>query len=122
MNIDPAVKHCLFLAHGSPAPEAAVEFENLVMAWSKRNPRYKAHLAYLSVGQPDLMAGLKSAVAAGAREIEVLPLLLFSGKHILVDIPEIVRGFSAEFPHISIQLHGPLSSQPGFLDFLSQGR
>jgi sirohydrochlorin ferrochelatase len=113
-------KHFLFLAHGSPAPEAAIEFENLVCAWSALNPRYKAHLAYLSVGKPDLEQGLRSAVDSGANQVEIIPLFLFSGKHLQRDIPEIVQRFSGEFPHIPIHLEGPLSGQSGFLEFLSR--
>lgn len=74
--------------------------------------------AFLSLLAPDLPAACAAAVAAGARQVHVLPLFLFSGKHILADIPEQVEALRAAHPGLHVILLDPIARHPDFTAFL----
>ncbi len=119
MNDPQIVTHFVFLAHGSPAPEASREFEALVQQWRVANPSKIALTAYLSLGSPNLPQALADAEQDGAQCIEIVPLLVFSGKHLQVDIPHILATFCKTFPHVKVRQKGPLALRPGFIELLS---
>jgi sirohydrochlorin ferrochelatase len=111
----------IVMAHGSPASETTVEFTELVQKWAILVPDSHILMAFLSVGKPDLSDALADAVLQGATEIVVQPLLVFTGKHILVDLPALVQSFQSRHPSIAVRVGAPLGSWPGFEHFLADG-
>ncbi len=76
--------------------------------------------AFLTLLEPDLAQALKTAVKGGAKEIHVLPLFFFSGKHVLEDIPTLFAQLETKHPGVKLVLREPLGRHPGFFDFLLQ--
>ncbi len=114
----------ILLAHGSRTEAAFAEMQDLagrMAALRERSPAgnaWKIRGAFLSLTPPDLARAVADAIADGAREVRILPLFLFSGKHVLTDIPDQVEALRARHPGISIALLDPIGRQKGFEDFL----
>lgn len=120
----PDVKTLILLAHGSRTPAALAEMQDLAARMSggrgdpAREPDWAIRGAFLSLTAPDLAQAVDAAVAEGSRDVRILPLFLFSGKHVLADIPEQVAALRARHPGISLTLLEPIGQHPGFGDFL----
>jgi sirohydrochlorin ferrochelatase len=71
-------------------------------------------LAFLSPATPDLDQTIREEIAAGARDIDILALLLSSGgKHMQHDVPRMLDVLRGEFPQVTLRLHGDaLGSTP----------
>lgn len=76
--------------------------------------------AFLSLSEPDLSQAVQAAADQGSREIRILPLFLFSGKHVLGDIPEQVEALRARHPDLTLTLLPAIGRDDGFADFLLQ--
>ena len=57
----------------------------------------------------------------GCTDIRILPLLVFKGKHTLVDIPNQVAALRLKYPGLNLELELHLSRLPGFKEILLQG-
>lgn len=115
-------KTLILLAHGSRVEASLAEMRDLAarVAQGAHNPSdgLEVRGAFLSLGEPDLATAVREAVEAGSLEVCILPLFLFSGKHVLGDIPDQVDALRALYPGISLVLQNPIGQHPGFGDFL----
>ena len=123
-----SVKTLILLAHGSRAPETVGEMQDLASRMrksllgnsnmGKSGAGLDIRGAYLSLSDPDLATACGEAVDAGAGEIHILPLFLFSGKHVLGDIPDQVETLKTRHPGVNVVLLDPIGRHPEFPDFL----
>jgi sirohydrochlorin cobaltochelatase len=111
-------KTLILLAHGSRAQETPGEMAALAETLGRMRPDLRIQGAFLSLTPPDLAAALADAAAQGAREAHILPLFLFSGKHILEDIPAQVETLRKAYPDLRIVLLEPIGRDAGFGAFL----
>lgn len=74
--------------------------------------------AFLSLTSPDLPTALSQVATAGAREAHILPLFLFSGKHVSEDIPAQVEALRKAYSGLRIVLLDPIGRDAAFGDFL----
>jgi sirohydrochlorin cobaltochelatase len=115
-----SLKALILLAHGSRAPETFEEMRDLAAAVQARHPGTRVRPAFLGMVQPDLPAAVSEAVAAGAAEINVLPLFFFSGKHVQEDIPRLIAQARASHPGIPIGLLQAAGRQADFPEFVAR--
>lgn len=108
----------VLLAHGSRAGEASTEMGRLAADLESAQPGLKVRGAFLSLGEPGLADALEGAIREGSLHIEVLPLFLFSGKHVLEDIPNLFQNLQARYPEVRLALLDPIGKHPGFARFL----
>ena len=108
----------ILLGHGSRAGKTLEEMEELAAKLQASSPGLRVKSAFLTLLEPDLAKAVGDAADAGAREIHVLPLFLFSGKHVLEDIPAIMEGLRTRHPGIALNLREAVGRHPGFFDFL----
>jgi sirohydrochlorin cobaltochelatase len=111
-------KTLILLAHGSRSAETAGEMRGLAERIALSRPEFQVRGAFLSLIEPDLPAAVRDAIREGAKEIAVLPLFLFSGKHVEEDIPSQVEALRAAHPDILLSLLPAIGSHPDFPDFL----
>lgn len=113
-------KALILLAHGSRAPETLGEMKDLASRTEAladaSGPRVLG--AFLSLGEPDLAGAVRDAAGLGARDIRILPLFIFSGKHVLGDIPGQVEALRRAHPGLAITLLDPIGRHGDFADFL----
>ena len=110
-------KKVLIISHGSREMSANQEFKRLVGKYRKRHPGWKISHAFLELAAPSIPDALK-ALAETSNEIFVLPLFLFSARHVRKHIPEILRAFRQKHPGVNIHLASPLGAEPKLLDIL----
>jgi sirohydrochlorin cobaltochelatase len=108
----------ILLGHGSRSRKTLEEMEALAAKLQDSSPELKVLPAFLTLLEPDLAQALETAIKGGAREIHVLPLFFFSGKHVLEDIPALFGQLEARHPEVKLVLREPLGRHPGFFDFL----
>ncbi len=109
----------LIVAHGSRDKSAQQEFKRLVWRYQKRHPGWTIAHAFLELAEPSIPEALES-LSASSDEILVLPLFLFTAKHVRKHIPEILKAFHKNHPKVQIRLAKPLGADGKLLDILDQ--
>ncbi|MEO6098675.1 MAG: CbiX/SirB N-terminal domain-containing protein [Fibrobacteria bacterium] len=108
----------ILLGHGSRAGKTLEEMEELAAKLQASSNGLRVKFAFLTLLEPDLANAVSDAADAGAREIQVLPLFLFSGRHVMEDIPAIMEGLRSKHPGIALNLREAIGRHPDFFDFL----
>ena len=108
----------ILLAHGSRAPETLEEMEKLVVKLKRRRPDLTVKPAFLSMVKPTLNESIEQLSKHDVLKVEILPLFLFTGKHVLEDIPELIQQAQVQFPKLKITAHKAIGHHSGFVDYL----
>lgn len=69
--------------------------------------------AFLELEEPSIPRGLEACVQKGATRITVLLNFLNSGRHVLEDVPRIVREFEACHAGVTCRLTPCVGAHPG---------
>jgi sirohydrochlorin ferrochelatase len=99
------MKAILLIDHGSrrdAANEMMDCMANLVQAMA--GPEVVVRFAHMELAEPDIAAGVRSCVDAGATELIVFPYMLSPGKHSTGDIPRMVAEAAATFPALDVRV------------------
>ncbi len=111
----------ILLAHGSREPAATVDLERFAAAVLQHMPQIptknRVYPAFLSLGSPNLSEVVERSLQDGAVSIDILPIFLFSGSHVLRDIPDLGREMQMRYPHIPIQILPHIGSAPSLAAF-----
>jgi sirohydrochlorin ferrochelatase len=112
-------KTYVMIAHGSRETKSNRAFLRAAsrLAASTKKPVIGA---FLELAPPSIPEALETAVRKGAREIVVIPLMLFPGRHAVQDIPALVRETARRHPKIRFRLKKALAFHPRFLSFLKE--
>ncbi|QRK06622.1 NAD(P)H-dependent oxidoreductase subunit E [Archangium violaceum] len=76
----------LFIGHGSRDEQAIAEVHRFVDAYREAHPELPVRLGFVELTQPALPEAL-DAIASEVEEVLVVPLFLFTAKHVKNDIP-----------------------------------
>jgi sirohydrochlorin ferrochelatase len=107
------MKTMLVVAHGSRRAESNDEVRALALALHARDSEFDTvECAFLELAEPSIPDGLRRAIAAGAREVVVVPYFLSAGRHVVRDIPEEVAVVREEHPDIAITVAPYLGAAP----------
>ncbi len=90
----------IVLAHGSKVKsgnEGLFKVVEMLRAMEKWD---MVDACFLQLAKPGLSEGVKNIVEKGANKIVVMPLLLFSGNHVLKDIPDEIENEKRKYPEI----------------------
>jgi sirohydrochlorin ferrochelatase len=107
----------VLIAHGSRTVSAnkahrqmAVDLEKLLgmPVWA----------AFLELADPLIPAAIHQATAAGATKVLVLPYFLYPGRHLSLDIPELVATTAAMHPEVEIVTMPGFGEDPAVLGLL----
>jgi len=126
MNADaeyrfPAGTGLLLVGHGSREQVGVDEFmaaAALVAGGAGDTP---VEPCFLEFAQPSIAEGFHALVARGARQVIVVPVLLFAAGHAKRDIPAAVAAVASEHPGIAVRQSDPLNCHEDLLA-LSQMR
>lgn len=88
MNSPPGSLGLLFVGHGTRSERGTRDFLTLAGRLADALPQMHTEPAFLELQQPDIAAGLTRLFERGARQIVLLPLLLFSAGHAKQDVPD----------------------------------
>lgn len=110
----------LIVAHGSREEEGNRAFFDLVERFRTRRKGCTVVGAFLDVTSPNIPEGIEQCVKTGAKEIFVIPLMFFPGRHVSRDIPRLIKEAGARHPGVTFRYGGALSEQPMLLDLLEE--
>lgn len=109
----------LVVAHGSKAKSTEATFDAVLAMVRRRLPGEVIEAAYMQLSEHGLEQAVAELAGRGATEIKVVPYFLFSGMHILRDIPEMLEGFKARWPGIDFSLGETLGADERLADILA---
>ncbi len=88
------------LAHGSKVKsgnEGLFKIVEMLRAMEKWD---MVEAGFLQLAKPGLTEAVEDIVGKGAKRVVVMPLLLFSGNHVLKDIPEEIEKEQKKYPDV----------------------
>ena len=113
--------YTILYGHGSADPDWLSEYEDIRAFVAERViPRSFVRSAFLQFAEPSLMVAASDAVAAGATELLIVPVFLFSGRHVQKDVPERIAEVRDRFPDIRVVATGSLGRDPAFATLVAR--
>ncbi len=97
MNIKTGV---IVLAHGSKVRSGNEGLFKIVDILRGMEKWDMVEAGFLQLAKPGLKEVVEDIVGRGAKRVVVMPLLLFSGNHVLKDIPEEIDNERKKFPDV----------------------
>lgn len=107
----------LILAHGSRRKETENTLQK-VAQMVKEKITVPTEIAYMEFSEQNIAYGLDQLVSRGIKQIKVVPYFLFSGIHILEDIPQELSDYAREHPGVTITMGETLGADPRIADIL----
>ena len=108
----------LVIAHGSREPKSGEAFRRFLDSFRKKVKDRKVVGAYLELNKPDIPEAIEDCIASGDRQIFIVPLMLFPGRHVKEDIPKFIQEAKARHPEVDFHYGGPLAEDPKMLELL----
>jgi len=110
----------VLVAHGSRREASNAEVRALAATLAARAEGQfsSVHAGFLELAEPSIPEAIAAAIAAGAREVRVLPWFLSAGRHVSEDIPAQVAEARARHPGVPIHLLGHAGALPGMAEIL----
>ena len=109
----PSLSGAVLLGHGSREPGTLAEILALKAELASAAPEWRFAHAFLNQ-EPSIATAVDALAAAGCTAIRVLPLLVFTGKHILEDVPGEIDRLREVYPAIRFERTPHLFKLPGF--------
>ena len=110
----------ILFAHGSRDPLWRLPIQAVAAEITKRQVGVQVRCAYLELTEPTLPQAAAQLVAAGARNIRVLPLFLGVGKHAREDLPLLISEVRAAHPGVDVQLLATVGENPALIALMAE--
>ncbi len=110
----------ILFAHGARDPRWAAPFEAVAAQVRAREPAATVRLAFLEFMSPTLPEAGAELVAAGCREVAVLPMFLGAGGHVRKDLPRLLDDLRAAHPGVDFSLHTAVGEQDAVLAAMAE--
>jgi sirohydrochlorin ferrochelatase len=110
----------LFMAHGTPFPEANAPIERIAARVHARADYCQAVVSYLDCNQPTIDAAIDQLAADGANRIITVPYFLHEGRHTQRDLPQILGGARRRHPHVDFRTTAHLGYDLRFVEIIAQ--
>ncbi|MBX2999233.1 MAG: sirohydrochlorin chelatase [Caldilineaceae bacterium] len=109
----------LFMAHGSPFPEANAPIERIAARVHARADYCQAVVSYLDCNQPTIDAAIDQLTADGANRIITVPYFLHEGRHTQRDLPAILGGARHRHPQVDFRTAAHLGYDLRFVEIIT---
>ena len=106
--------------HGSRDPEGIREFELLVRLVQERAGGRRVNHGFLEFARPTIDEAIRGNIAAGARQVAVIPGVLLAATHAKNDLPSEVLALRREFPKTQVHFGAALQLHPFILRLLRE--
>ena len=111
--MSPARPGLILFAHGSRDARWAAPFEAVAARIRALRPGVPLQLAFLEQMRPTLSEAAAALVAAGCRQVDVLPMFLGTGGHVKRDLPVLLDGMRQAHPQVVFTLHEAIGEHRG---------
>ena len=88
------------LAHGSKVKSGNEGLFKIVEMLRAMRKWDMVEACFLQLAKPGLTEAVEDIVGRGAERVVVMPLLLFSGNHVMKDIPEEIEKEQKKYPEV----------------------
>jgi sirohydrochlorin cobaltochelatase len=109
----------ILFAHGARAASWAAPFERLRALVQARTPEVPVSLAFLELMEPRLPQQVAALAEDGVTAIQVVPVFLGQGGHVLRDLPLMVEQLKLDFPGVAIDVAGAVGEDAAVLDAMA---
>jgi precorrin-8X/cobalt-precorrin-8 methylmutase len=106
--------------HGSRDPEGVREFECLVQLVQERARGQRVNHGFLEFARPTIDEAIRAHIAAGARQVAVVPGVLLTAAHAKNDLPSEVLALRREFPAMKVHFGAALQLHPFILRLMRE--
>ncbi len=106
----------LLVAHGSRSPAGRVEMVALADVVAASRPGSDVRVGFLEMSDPPAAAVLQDMLDGGARDVVVVPIMLFAAGHAKSDVPAVVLQARARHPQARVTYGRPLGVDHALLD------
>jgi precorrin-8X/cobalt-precorrin-8 methylmutase len=106
--------------HGSRDPDAVREFEALVALVRARASDHVVSHGYLEFSSPTIAEAVAQNLAAGARQVAVVPGVLLAARHAKNDMPAELQALAREHTAIDFHFGAPLNLHPKLLQLAQE--
>ena len=110
----------LIVAHGSKEKESFTAFQKLLKAVRTRLKGKMVEGAFLQINSPSISEAIDRCAKRGERDIVILPMMMFPGRHVKEHIPEIIENAKAKHPQMDFHYARPLSDYPAMLTLIKE--
>lgn len=100
----------VYIGHGSRRQEGNEQFIHFIQSVIKEIPIQKQEFAFLELVAPTIQQTLEKIILKGAKNLLVVPVLLFAAAHFKRDIPDELNIVLKRFPHVNITMTEPFGS------------
>ncbi len=96
----------LIIAHGSRRAESNDEIRALATQVAAQSGDTYGYVgsAFLELAEPSIPDGIQHCIDQGATAVTIMPFFLSAGRHVVTDVPALVREKQREHPHIRISI------------------
>ncbi len=101
----------LLIAHGSRHADANADLHHLAGVLRERGHGIVV-ASFLELAEPNIEAGGRACVAAGATRVVLLPYFLSAGVHVRRDLTAARDNLGRDFPEVAFVLAEPLGRHP----------
>lgn len=106
------MKALLVMVHGSPLEESNDDVRKVVELIRGRKIYPIVEVAFLDVNRPTIPESIDGCVRRGATEIIAVPYFLHAGRHVYVDLPDLLEEASQRHRTVSIRMSDYLGREP----------
>ena len=116
----PSQAAVVIFAHGSRDPVWRAPVEAVAQRVRELDPTLAVACAYLEMSEPDLISAANALIAAGARQLSVLPLFIGVGKHAREDLPKLLHQLVAAHPAVEFHVRPAVGEEPSLIEAMAQ--
>ncbi len=98
------MKALILIAHGSKKSSSNNEFLLMVEDIKEKSNYNFTKAAFLEIASPSIELVASNLIEEGVKEINFYPFFLNSGKHVLIDIPNIINDLKIKHESIDFKL------------------
>jgi sirohydrochlorin cobaltochelatase len=109
----------ILFAHGARDPRWAGPFEAVAAQVRTAQPATLVQLAFLEFMAPTLPEAGATLVAAGCREVHVLPMFLGTGGHVRRDLPLLLQALRSQHAGTDFIVHPAVGELPALTEAMA---
>jgi len=94
----------LIVGHGTRHALGMDEFQKFALQVAALEPTSRVRSCFLELASPTIAEGIDEMIGHGVRRLIVAPIMLFSARHVQVDIPREVAAAIANVPNIQVSI------------------
>ncbi|MGM0547734.1 MAG: sirohydrochlorin chelatase [Bacillota bacterium] len=129
-------KVLVVVSHGSKRKPSNEEFKTFINDLNKLNTKHKEKLesgsfklnelytkiegAHLEFAEPQLESVIEALIKKGYEKLEILPLFIFAGYHVLEDIPSRMKKLEENYQQLDYKILKHPAANNNFTDYIFQ--